>query len=281
MHIYASKAPQERLALRKAAKIEQSGMFSYYIEEAKKITETEIKKSEYRRYVSESGVRLDSSAQLSDILTDRYIDGIFENGGLFSGLSFNSNFLSYLNKNSLKSNADELMNAAPDKWLSFMTGESPVKKAAQFLAAMGIDAKNREISHSLTEEQKAWLRSRHDLDAIKNNTADPLEEYNFRADLAYIGAISPSEAESIGVIAIPAHCALKGIQLLDTEGASGSYLDRLRGILSKQRAVVDEIMKKYNDPYRREAEDKRFIETEKKHIAFQELYITMMEDLFA
>lgn len=277
MHIYASKAPQERLALRKAEKIAQSEMFSYYIEEAKKLTETEIKKTEYRRYVSESGVRND----LTDMLRDRYIDEIFENGGLFSGLSFNANFLNYLKLNESKSGEDDLLNVVPDKWLSFWTGESPVKKAVQFLSARGIDAEKREPSHSLTNEQKKWLRSRHDLNAIYNNTADSLETYNFRADLVYLGVISPSEAESIGTVALPAHCAVKGGILTDTvDNSNANYLDGLRGILSKQKAIVEEIREKYNDPLRRQSEDLRFIENEKRHIAFQELYISMMSDLF-
>ena len=278
MHIYASKSPQERLALRKAEKIAQSSeMFGYYVEEAQKLTETEIKKSEYRRYVSESGVRND----LTDMIRDRYIDEIFENGGLFGGLSFNPNFLNFLKPGTSQSSEDDLLNVVPDKWLSFRTGESPVKKAVQFLRARGIDAEKREPTHSLTDEQKAWLRSRHDLKAIRNNTADPLEAYNLRADLVYLGVISPSEAESIGTIALPAHCAVKVSVLSDAvNNSNADYLDGLRSILSKQKAIVDEIREKYNDPHRREAEDLKFIENEKRHIAFQELYISMMSDLF-
>ena len=157
------------------------------------------------------------STPFDDIIRDKYLDEIFENGGLFGGISFNNNFLNFLNKDSFKSSEDDLLSLAPGKWLPYQTGESPVKKAVQFLAAMGIDAEKREPAHSLTDEQKKWLRSRHDLNAIYKNTADPLETYNFRADLVYLGVISPSEAESIGVIAIPAHCAVKGVQLLDTE----------------------------------------------------------------
>lgn len=179
-----------------------------------------------------------------------------------------------------QSGDDDLFSAAPDKWLREWTGESPVKKAVQFLKDMGIDVENREPSHSLTNEQKEWLRSRHDLDAIKNHTATPLETYNFRADLAYLGAIAPDEAENIGVIAIPAHCALKGIQLLDTEKISGNYLDGLHNIMSKQKTVVDYMLEKYNDPRRRQDEDLRFIENAQQHIAFQEIYISIMEDLF-
>ena len=103
MHINVTKGPQERRALRKAEKIGQSKMFDYYLEEAKKITETEIKKSEHRRYVSESGVRND----LMDIFGDSYIDDLFENSDLFGGIGFNYNFLKYLNNNIFKSDKDD------------------------------------------------------------------------------------------------------------------------------------------------------------------------------
>ena len=122
MHIYANKSPQERLTQRKSEKIAQSSeTFGYYIEEAKRITEIEKKKSEYRRYVSESGIRNDLSTPLTDTLFDRYLDEMFENGGIFSGLSINSNFLNYLSKNSFKSIEEEYLSilssqkAADDK----------------------------------------------------------------------------------------------------------------------------------------------------------------------
>ena len=104
MHIYANKSPQERLALRKSEKIAKSEMFSYYVEEATKITENGTKKFEYR-----NGVRNDLSTPLTDMLWDRYLDNIFENDGILSGLSFNYNFLKYLSKNSSKSSEEELL----------------------------------------------------------------------------------------------------------------------------------------------------------------------------
>lgn len=276
MQIHANQKAQERFALRKAEKVlEQSGAFSAYIEAARNLTETETKKSEYRRYVSESGVRND----LADIMLDNYLDDILENNDLFGGLSFNYNFLNFLNKNSLKSEEDELLNVAPGKWLKDWTGESPVKKAVQYLSKMGIDAESRKPAYSLTDEQKEWLRSRHDLDAIYNRTSSTLDEYSFRADLVYLGAISPREAENVWTIAIPAHCGLNGLQLLDVENTGGNYLDRLRYMISKQKTVVDYMLEKYSDPRRREAEDLRFIETANKDISSKELYINLMEKL--
>lgn len=175
---------------------------------------------------------------------------------------------------------DELLNAAPDKWLREWTGESPVKKAVEFLKNMGIDVKNREPSHSLTDEQKEWLRSRNDLDAIYNSTASPLDRYNFRADLVYLGVISPDEAENIGVGVIPTHCNRNGMLLFDIEKPSGNYIENLRKIMSKQKSVVDYMREKYNDPLRRQEEDLKYIEAAQRIIDIHELYIGLMEDLF-
>lgn len=175
---------------------------------------------------------------------------------------------------------DELLNAAPDKWLREWTGESPVKKAVEFLKNMGVDVKNREPSHSLTDEQKEWLRSRNDLDAIYNSTASPLDRYNFRADLAYLGVISPDEAENIGVGVIPTHCNRNGMLLFDIEKPSGNYIENLRKIMTKQKTVVDYFREKYNDPSRRQDEDLKYIEEAQRLIDIHELYIGLMEDLF-
>ncbi len=175
---------------------------------------------------------------------------------------------------------DDLLSVAPEKWLWDWTGESPVKKAVKFLENMGVDVKNREPSHSLTIEQKEWLRSRHDLDAIYNSTASPLDTYNFRADLAYLGVISPDESENIGVGVIPTHCNRNGMLLFDIEKPSGNYIENLRKIMSKQKTVVDYFREKYNDPSRRQDEDLRYIEATQRLIDFQELYIGLMEDLF-
>ena len=122
MHVYVHKSPQERLALRKAEKLAQSGeTFGYYVEEAKRITENEIKKSDYRRYVSESGIHNDLTTPLAETLLDKYLDEMFENAGIFGALGINSNFLNFLSKSSFKSTEDELQailskqNAGDDK----------------------------------------------------------------------------------------------------------------------------------------------------------------------
>ena len=60
-------SPQERLALRKSEKIAKSELFEYCLEEAMKIPrEEKEKKPEFRRYVSESGVRIKRTPHSED-----------------------------------------------------------------------------------------------------------------------------------------------------------------------------------------------------------------------
>lgn len=40
---------------------------------------------------------------------------------------------------------DDLLSAAPEKWLWDWTGESPVRKAVKFLSDMGIDVENASL----------------------------------------------------------------------------------------------------------------------------------------
>lgn len=94
MHVYASKAPQERLALRRSEKIAQSELFSSYVEEARKVIEEGAKTEK-------------KSTQLSDIIQDRFVDDIFDNSGIFGSLSFNKAILELLKNDIFKSKDDD------------------------------------------------------------------------------------------------------------------------------------------------------------------------------
>ena len=73
MHVISNRSPQERLALRKARKAVQSELWQKYLKESIK-----AKKPEYRRTVSESGVRIELSQQAKEMLLDKYIDEVPE-----------------------------------------------------------------------------------------------------------------------------------------------------------------------------------------------------------
>ena len=94
MHVHSNRSPQERLALRKARKAVQSELWQKNLEEA-----TKAKKPEYRRTVSESGVRIELSPQAKEMLRDKYIDEVLESGEPMDGVSYDDFVQYYRNKN--------------------------------------------------------------------------------------------------------------------------------------------------------------------------------------
>lgn len=192
-------------------------------------------------------------------------------GGSAAGNSF-ADILS----NAVENKESDFLSAAPEKWMTELSNEGPIEKAAAFLAEMGIDADKREPTHNLTDEQKEWLKSRHDLDAIEKGNS-PLDDANFRADLVYLGAITPDEANGVWSIEVPVN--INGIQWTTPSTSGLDMLDVLRNNLSVQRNILRQVEERYSDPMRRDPGDWSFIESDREHVSFQELYIEMMEDL--
>lgn len=58
---------------------------------------------------------------------------------------------------------------------------------------LGIDPDNRVFTREITEEQREWLASRHDIEALKNASVDSREFGNFMADLYYLGVYSAQD----------------------------------------------------------------------------------------
>ncbi len=98
MRINSGRSPLERLSFRKARKAVQSDLLRQSLKKASK-----TKKSEYRRYVSESGVRIELSPKAKDMLRDNYIDGVLESGEPLRGISYDDYFKYYINKHGFKS----------------------------------------------------------------------------------------------------------------------------------------------------------------------------------
>ncbi len=178
--------------------------------------------------------------------------------------------------NAVDNKANDFLSAAPAKWMPESSNESAIEKATAFLDEMGIDAEKRNPTHNLTDEQKSWLKSRHDFDVIERGNS-PLDDENFRADLVYLGVITPDEANGVWAIEVPIN--LNGIKWETPSTKGVGMLEALRSNLSVQRNILKQVEERYSDPLRRDPNDWNFIESDRKHIAFQEMYIEMMEDL--
>ena len=102
----------------------------------------------------------------------------------------------------------DIMNRAPDNWITKQVEPMKyqlqsvggrysysIKQVGEFMNdELGIDPNDRTFTHEITDEQREWLASRHDTEALR--TADSVmskEFQNFLADLYYLGIFSKSE----------------------------------------------------------------------------------------
>ena len=102
----------------------------------------------------------------------------------------------------------DIMNKAPDKWM-----EEPADRRLYYVASvgggtpysltvvgefmndeLGIDPNDRTFTHKITDEQREWLASRYDIEALRTAVPFTSNEFqNFLADLYYLGIFSKSE----------------------------------------------------------------------------------------
>ncbi len=122
--------------------------------------------------------------------------------------------------------ADGTMVDVPDRWLKNLSEPARcyaagIKAAEKFLKdKLGIDPNRRESAHEITEEQREWLASRHDLSKIKGDG----EEYGeLVADLIYLNVFTPIEVASMHNI-IPTGLFENGKQMARVD-ADFSLLD--------------------------------------------------------
>ena len=58
---------------------------------------------------------------------------------------------------------------------------------------LGVDTSKRTPTHTITDEQREWLASRHDLEALKNCTGDTPELAELFGDLVFLNVMSESD----------------------------------------------------------------------------------------
>lgn len=108
-------------------------------------------------------------------------------------------------------NADELIhpieeNGVPERWTSdrlykwdaspkgYSVNAKALSRVRDQLKAEGKDSSGP--THELTEEQRAWLESRYDIDYINACSRESSEFGNFMLDLAYLNVFSLDEVEN-------------------------------------------------------------------------------------
>lgn len=127
-----------------------------------------------------------------------------------------------------------------------------VRGAEEYLKILGVDTGNRVPTYEITAEQREWLNSRHDFEALKNGSIDTSEFGDLMGDLYYLNIISKEDAMAVArVEAIPDGQAMFSsksetlIKISDTEqGARDDRADAalkyIKKLLDKEREYLEE-----------------------------------------
>lgn len=176
----------------------------------------------------------------------------------------------------------------PDRWKTcWGTSESygwGVDIAVKFMREeMGVNASERVPTHKITDEQKDWLASRHNLDTIHNYGINTLEMQNFLADLVYLNIYSPDEAKNLTLVSFPSHTGRVGKLDNVSDGrvfhtSEGNFADLIAGTIDVQRSIIEYMQKKYDDPVRSQKEDMEYIQKVSQFLANkQECYSALLK----
>lgn len=148
---------------------------------------------------------------------------------------------------------------------------------------LDINVSERVPTHEITDEQKDWLASRHDLGTIQNYSINTLEMQNFLADLVYLNIYSPDEAKNLTLVSYPSHTGR--VERLDnvSDGrvfhtGERNFADLIANTINAQRSIIDYMQKKYDDPVRSQQEDLEYIQKASAFLANkQECYNALLK----
>ena len=197
-----------------------------------------------------------------------------------SGDGSKASFSEYLN--SFVDGTEEA--TIPDKWRTDQPKNAIDVAVAYMQDHLGIDANKRTPTHEITEEQKEWLASRHDLSKLHEYSPVSAERQNFLADLVYLNVISPDEAKNFGLTVFPGHTAV--LQKAESTGFTAgapqytNFAEVIAGALSTQQDLISYIQDKANDPAGSEAKDFDYLENALKNAERQRKLYEMLLGLY-
>lgn len=167
--------------------------------------------------------------------------------------------------------------AIPDKWRTDQPQNAIDIAAAYMRDTLGIDIDSRAPTHEITEEQKEWLNSRHDLSKLHEYSPASTERQNFLADLVYLNVMSADEAKNFGMVVFPGHTAVmrkvESPELMPGFLQHTNFAEVLAGAVSTQQDLISYIQDKANDPLRSDPKDFDYLDSALKNARQQrELY---------
>ena len=184
--------------------------------------------------------------------------------------------------------ADFLSNA-PDRWAYKLSDKFAVDAAVDFLREnYGIDAYERQPTHTITEEQKEWLASRHDLNNLCGDNFPDLGENgrqrgistNFKADLVYLGILSPDEARKLGEVPIYDKPMLRRVSAVGSERSSGTALELISDAVAEGKSMIAYVEELLMDRTVDHKDDEEYIERVREHIRLQQTLYDVLLSLY-
>ncbi len=147
----------------------------------------------------------------------------------------------------------------PDDWFAEEETLSvfDIDKAVNSMEKLGVDA-NREPTHEITDEQREWLKSRHDFNSLSYDDSSP-ETMNFYADLVYLNVMSADDIKDLYTVSVPSYPVTYRVEESSDVSASDSLLKAVSDIIGRQRDILSYVTDKSNDPLQSGDEDFEFI----------------------
>lgn len=175
----------------------------------------------------------------------------------------------------------------PDKWVT-EDGKSAEKIVRSFLEEQGIDFEETIPTHELTEEQKEWLRSRHDFENMKLGLFNE-ECENFYADLMVLGVCSYRDIQKLFLTQIPMDGGgvLMKVPPVDMSSFGlniGTGLRSLKHVyqttFDMQNSILTAIINNAGSPSALSAEDKKFVDTATEFLSQKQMIYELLLGLF-
>lgn len=153
-------------------------------------------------------------------------------------------------KNTLGINGEDI----PENWTSGIGGHDleARKNVENYLKSIGEDLSNRTPTHFVTEKQREWLASRHDLGSISEGGFS--REYGeLLGDLYYLNVISKDDITALNSPYPPTDSKhmytmtkVSDDDMMDDDQEIEDMLEYIMSRIIKERAIVEQLTEQYS-----------------------------------
>ncbi len=179
----------------------------------------------------------------------------------------------------------------PNRWVENPNTGTSKKfgwvEAEKYLKSIGIDTDKIQGTHTLTAEQKDWIKSRTNLDAVVCHSTNA-EYENLLGDLVVLGVLTPNEAKNLFAVKVPpGNGSILPVSETEMQSlASGlgirtgnQALFAMRDSISLQNSLMDNFLSQKGgillDPT-----DKEFVRQASELLSLKQSFYDLMMDLF-